>query len=131
MGVVDLGRLPHRTTRLQLPQSNRLDKRTDNKRVLVQRQGVADMLMGPQEVDHLGGGSLPGEGEALHPSAHNPSLSHKDIPNNVGGVHPPSYKEEGEGSILADVDEGEVKYRRQPLDLVPLYLHNTNRVFVA
>ena len=100
----------------------------DNKRVLAQRQGVVDMLMGPQEVDHLAGGSLLGEGEVPHRHAHNRSLSRKYIPNNVGGVHRPSYKE-GEDSMPAD--EGEVKCRRQPLDPVLLYLHNTDRILVT
>lgn len=93
--------------------------------MLVQRQGVADMLMGPREAGHLAGGSLSGEGEVLHPHAPNRRTY---ISNNVGGVHRPSHKE-GEDSIHADADEGEVKCRRQPLDLVPLYLPNT--VFAA
>lgn len=125
--MVDLGTLYHHTTRLQLPRpshSSRLDKRTDINRVLVQRQGVAVLLMGPQEAGRSDGDSLLGGEEVLHPHAHNRSLSRKCISNSAGGV-PPSYQE-GEDSIA---DEAEVKCQRPPLLLVLVYLHNSGRVF--
>lgn len=85
------------------------------------------MLMGLQEADHLAEGSL-GVEEVLNRHAHNRSLSFKCMANNVGEVQRHSHKE-GEDSMRADA--GEDKCRRRPLDLVPLYLHNTSRMFAA
>lgn len=86
------------------------------------------MLMGLQEADHLAEGSLLGAGEVLNRHAHNRSLSRKCMANNVGEVQRHSHKE-GEDTMHAD--GGEDKCRRRPLDLVPLYLHNTSRMFAA
>jgi hypothetical protein len=126
-------RLHHRTIRLQLPQlthRSRLDKQTDNIRVLVRHQEVADMLMGPREAGRLGGGSLgEGEEEVFHYHAHNHSPSHRCISNNEGGVmaRPPCKGEE----VPIHARGGEVKYQRPPLDLVLVYLRNTDRVFAT
>ena len=127
MGVVDLGRQHHHTIRLQLPQpshSSRLGWQTVKTRVLAQRQGVADMLMGPLGADPLDGDS--GEGEVVHPHVHNRSLRHRCMSNNVVVAARPLYQE-GEDSIRGD--EGGVKCQQPPLDLVLVYLHNIDQIF--
>lgn len=85
------------------------------------------MLMGPQEEGHSDGDSL-GEGGVLHTRTHNRNLNRRCTSNNAGGVPRSSYKE-GEDSIHADEDEDGVKYQRQPLGLVLLYLHNASPCF--
>ncbi len=81
--------------------------------------------MGPRGAGHLDGDSL-GEGEVLHPHAHNRSLRHRRLSNHAVVVVRPLYKE-GEDSIRGD--EGGVKCQRPPPDLVLVYLHNTDRIF--
>ena len=125
--MVDLGRQRHHTTRLQPPQSShssRLDWQTDKTRVLVQHQGVEDILMGPRGADPLDGD--PGEGEVVHLHAHNRSPRHTCTSNNVVVAIRPLYQEGGD-SIRED--GGEVRCQQPPLDLVPVYLHNIGRIF--
>lgn len=83
------------------------------------------MLMDPRGAVHLDGDSL-GEGEVLHPHAHSRSLRHRCLPNNAVVAVRPLYKEGGD-SIRGD--EGEVKCQQPALDLAPVYLHNTDRIF--
>lgn len=83
------------------------------------------MLMGPRGAAHLDGDSL-GEGEVLHPHAHSRSLRHRCLINNAVVAARPLYKGGGD-SIRGD--EGEVKYQQPALDLAPVYLHNTDRIF--
>ena len=82
------------------------------------------MLMGRRGADPLDGDS--GEGEVAHPHAHNRSLRHRCMSNNVVAAVRLLYQE-GEDSIRGD--EEEVKCQRPPLDLVLVYLHDTGRVF--
>ena len=124
---MDPDRRYHHIIRPQPPRSHssHLGWRTDNTRVLAQRQGVADMVMSPGGADHLDGDTL-GEGEVLHFHAHSRNPRHRCTSNNEVVAVPPLHQE-GEDSIRGD--EGGIKFQQPPLDLVLVYLRDTGPIF--